>query len=143
VIVATLAVAAIAYRRASDAVARGASPWLRVPFSLLLAWLSVATIANVAAALTASGFDGGALGPAPWAIAMIAAAAVLAIALALGFRDPVVPAVVAWAAFAIRAADGQDHAVAAAALAAAIACAAAVVATAVRGAGRSVAHHCA
>lgn len=132
VIGAILAAAIVAYRRTDPA-----RPWLRAPFSLLLGWISVATIANVAAALTASGVTGGALGPAPWAIAMIAVAALLAIAIALRYRDPIVPAVVAWAAYAICVADTQATAVATAAVIAAIACLAAAVTSLRPGSPRS------
>lgn len=79
----------------------GLSTWITAPFSLYLGWISVATLANVSSLLVSMGFYGGEYGPTPFAVALIAGAVVLSITLAVGFRDYLVPAVVAWASFAI------------------------------------------
>lgn len=79
----------------------GLSTWITVPFSLYLGWISVATLANVASLLVSLGFQGGAYGPAPFAVGVIVGAVLLSALLALTFRDYLVPAVVAWATFAI------------------------------------------
>lgn len=79
----------------------GLSTWITVPFSLYLGWISVATLANVSTFFVSAGFRGGMYGPAPFAVGMIVGAALLATILAVGFRDYLVPAVVAWASFAI------------------------------------------
>ena len=49
-----------------------------IPFSLYLAWISVATIVNVASALYASGWGGWGLSPVTWTVIMIVVAALLA-----------------------------------------------------------------
>ncbi len=79
----------------------GLSTWITVPFSLYLGWISVATIANVSTFFVSAGFQGGMYGTAPFAVGMIAGAALLATVLAVGFRDYLVPAVVAWTSFAL------------------------------------------
>lgn len=107
--VAILAVAITMFVRASHAVAGGRSMWLRVPFSLFLGWISVAVIANVAAALTASDFGGGPINAPGWAIIMIIVAAALGAGITLRYRAPTVAAVVAWAAFALHVAAGDSH----------------------------------
>nr|BFF20349.1 hypothetical protein GCM10025730_38700 [Promicromonospora thailandica] len=48
-----------------------------------LGWVCVATVANVAAALAASGFDGAGLGPDGWAVAVLVVVAGLGVALAV------------------------------------------------------------
>ncbi|MCE9580302.1 MAG: tryptophan-rich sensory protein [Deltaproteobacteria bacterium] len=122
VIAATLVTAIAMYTRADGAVIRGGSAWLRVPFALFLGWVSVATIANLAAAFTSTGFQGGGAGPVPWAVGMLAIAAALGAWIGVRYRDPVVPAVVAWAAFAIHISDlDANRSAAVAALIAAIA----------------------
>lgn len=60
-------------------------------FGLYLGWVSVATCANVAAALAASGVDGGGA-PEVWAVAVLAAVAVVGVALAWYGRGRVAPA---------------------------------------------------
>lgn len=50
---------------------------------LYLGWVCVATCANVAAALAAAGFDGGALAPEVWAAGVLAAVAGIGVALAV------------------------------------------------------------
>lgn len=116
VIVATLIVAIAMFLIAGDEVARGRSPWLRAPFSLFLGWLSVATIADVAAALTSSGWDGGVQSPSAWAVTMLVVAAALGASIALRYRAPVVALVLAWATYAIhvkvRAIDADVSAIA-------------------------------
>jgi len=79
----------------------GLSTWITVPFSLYLGWISVATIANVASLFVSAGFYGGPYGPAPFAVAMLVGASILATILAVAFRDYLVPAVMAWASYAI------------------------------------------
>ena len=79
----------------------GLSTWITAPFPLYLGWISVATLANVSTLLASRGVNGGAYGPTPFAVALLAGAVILAVALAVGFRDYLVPAVVSWASFAI------------------------------------------
>lgn len=86
--------------------ARGAAPasvrlLVLAPFSLYAAWVTVATIVNVAVALTAYGWEGGPLAPATWSVVMTLVAFVLALVVAWPRRDWVFLAVVAWATTAI------------------------------------------
>ncbi|WP_369371838.1 tryptophan-rich sensory protein [Promicromonospora sp. Populi] len=64
---------------------------------LYLGWVCVATVANVAAALTASGFDGGSIDPAWWAVATLVMVGVVGVALAVrGSGRIAVAAAIAW-----------------------------------------------
>ena len=86
------------------------------PFRVYLAWISIATLANLAV-LVAHG--GTAAGPrAPIAVSLIMLAAALAIATAAyrGLRDPVFLAVIAWAAAGIALRHGQPMVVSAPAM---------------------------
>ena len=76
--------------------------WLvRVPFSIYLGWISVATVANVSVALVASGFDGylpgNILGPQYWFVLMVTIATVLGLLGAIWRRDPAFGLVFVWA----------------------------------------------
>ncbi|HWB78718.1 MAG TPA: hypothetical protein VG755_27320 [Nannocystaceae bacterium] len=121
IIVATSATALAAFLVASAAVQRGGHRFvLTVPFAALLGWLCVATIADVALVLSSYGWQGGRLGPQGWTVTMLATAVAIGCAVGIGFRQFVVPAVVAWAACAIWVADRSTYPTAAtAALAAA------------------------
>lgn len=64
---------------------------------LYLGWVMVATVANIAAALTAAGFDGFGWSPHAWGLAVVAAVAVLGCALAVWDRGRFAPAIAtAW-----------------------------------------------
>jgi hypothetical protein len=91
--------------RASDGELSGRDRALvQFPVTVFFAWLNVAAIANTAAALAASGFEGGDSGPL-WAAAMLAVAAVLASAMILYSRPGpgtlTYSAVIVWAAVGI------------------------------------------
>ncbi len=73
----------------------------RVPFSLYLGWMCVAAIANVAIYLTSIGVDHIVLGETTWAALMLLTAGALGLVIAFRFADGIVPAVIAWASFAI------------------------------------------
>lgn len=135
-IVATLACGAVMYVRAQDAVARGEfGRAAAAPFSLFFGWISVATIANVTIALVASGWRGGPLAPATWAVLLLAVATALGATSALRDRDPVFSLVVAWAAVAIAVQQaGASRLVAGAAIAAAAVSAVFAALAAVKGA---------
>ena len=66
------------------------------PFSLYLGWISVATIANVAAALYVMDWNGFGISPELWSAIMIAIATVLALLMILRRRDMVFAGVVVW-----------------------------------------------
>jgi hypothetical protein len=62
-----------------------------------LGWVCVATAANIAAALTSSGFDGAGLDPAWWAVAVLVAVGGIGVTLAIRSRGRVaVAAAIAW-----------------------------------------------
>ncbi len=105
IMVATLLLAIAMYRRATfadDGPRHGA--WL-VPFSVFLAWISVATISNVTIALVAHGVEPKSVA---WATTMIGAVVALGLFMAVRFGDGVFPAVVAWAALALAVRAGSS-----------------------------------
>ncbi|WP_172196724.1 tryptophan-rich sensory protein [Saccharibacillus qingshengii] len=75
--------------------------FVKLPFSMYLGWISVATIVNISALFTKHGFDGVGLGLTSWAIVMVIVAAALAFTIGFRFRDGVYPLVFAWALYAI------------------------------------------
>jgi hypothetical protein len=77
------------------------SPFLFIPFSLFLGWITVANLANLSAWLSLRGWRGGALGEGPWTILLIAFAAVCGLVVGYRYREAVYPLVIAWAALAI------------------------------------------
>ncbi|REK74481.1 tryptophan-rich sensory protein [Paenibacillus paeoniae] len=82
--------------------ARHAERWtVRLPFSIYLGWICVATIVNVAVALSARGWDGFGLPDTVWAIIMLGVATVVALALGLNYKDVAYMLVFVWAFIAI------------------------------------------
>ena len=76
--------------------------WLvQVPFSVYIAWISVATIVNVACALYAAGWSGWGLRDVGWTVIMLVIGGVLAGAVALTRRDLAFVLVYVWAYGAI------------------------------------------
>jgi hypothetical protein len=76
----------------------GSARWtVRLPFSVYLGWITVATIANIAQTLSASGFD--AFGIEPWLVASGVLLLGLAIALRFvwSFADAAYGLVITWA----------------------------------------------
>lgn len=71
------------------------------PISLYLGWISVATILNVAIALTSAGWRGWGVPPVVWTILMIGVAAALGALVLWQQGDWVYPGVVVWALVAI------------------------------------------
>jgi translocator protein len=74
---------------------------LRVPVSIYLGWITVATIANATALLVSLGWKGGFLSEPAWAIIMMTVAVVLSSVIRFRYRDPYYQAVVIWAIFGI------------------------------------------
>jgi benzodiazapine receptor len=91
--------------------AGSAQRWFfRVPFSVYLGWITVATIANVTAFLVKAGWNGFGLRPEVWAAAVVAAAALITLAVLATRRDAGYGLVVLWALSGIaikRAADAS------------------------------------
>lgn len=78
-------------------VARGEQWAVRVPFSIYLGWITVATVANASHVLVGLGWKGGILGPLPWLILMFLVALALAAAMGVQRRDLAYQLVLLWA----------------------------------------------
>lgn len=74
---------------------------LRIPFSVYLGWISVATVVNVALALYDAGWNGWGLAPEVWTVVMSVVSSALAIALLIQRRDVAFSLVIIWALVAI------------------------------------------
>ena len=75
-----------------------AETWMvRVPFSVYLGWITVATVANATQLLYFLGWNGGAIGPEVWTVIMLAVAVVLAWLMAITRRDVAYLLVLVWA----------------------------------------------
>ncbi len=70
---------------------------VRVPFSIYLGWITVATIANASQLLFVSGWNGWGIAPITWTVIMLAAAVVVAALMAVTRRDVAYLAVPVWA----------------------------------------------
>lgn len=75
--------------------------FVKLPFSLYLGWISVATIVNVGVALEKNDWDGFGLSAPTWAVIMLLVGAVLAILVSFPYRDSIYPLVFVWAYVAI------------------------------------------
>ena len=72
--------------------------WLvKVPFSIYLGWISVATIANFSQVLFFAGWNGFGLSPVIWTVIMLAVAALLGILMLLREKDYAYAVVLVWA----------------------------------------------
>ncbi len=82
--------------------------WLvRLPFSLYLAWITVATVANTSAALYNLNWSGWGLSDALWTAIAIGAATLITLLMILRRRDAVFGLVAIWAFFGIYVANAQ------------------------------------
>ncbi len=70
---------------------------VRLPFSVYLGWITIATIANVSAALVSVSWDGLGLSPQTWAILVLAVAAVIAVTVIVTRKDIAYSLVLIWA----------------------------------------------
>jgi len=120
----------------------GTERWFfRVPFSVYLGWITVATVANATAALVTAGWNGFGLAQEFWAVAMIVVASLVTLVMLLVRRDAAYALVVAWALIGIalkRSTDSSpaSRAVFTAAVAGTAIVAAGIVATGIRAALR-------
>jgi len=71
--------------------------FVQIPFSIYLGWITVATVANVTALLSALQWDGWGLDPRAWAVIMVIAAAAIAIAVSITRGDIGYVLVIVWA----------------------------------------------
>ena len=125
-VVMLLLLAALVLARRSMAAARAGSTvefWcVDVPFRLYVAWISIATLANLSVVMAYGGGAGGPRAPLAISLGMVAAALAIAAYAWRSLRDPVFLLVIAWAAQGIALKPGQTMAVSApAALVAALA----------------------
>lgn len=75
-----------------------AEKWaVRVPFSIYLGWITVATVANASQLLYWLGWNGGPIAPQAWAAIMLAVAVVLGLLMAITRRDAAYLLVLVWA----------------------------------------------
>lgn len=75
--------------------------FVHVPFIIYLAWICVATIANISAWLVAQQWNGGGLSPEVWTIVMMVVAAGLAFYIGMRYQAAVFELVVMWALLGI------------------------------------------
>jgi hypothetical protein len=79
-------------------VASQAERWcVRVPFSVYLGWITVATIANVTDVLSLTTWSGWGLAPEMWAVLLLAVAVLIALAMAVTRSDAAYILVLTWA----------------------------------------------
>ena len=79
-----------------------AERWLvHAPFSLYLGWISIATIANITAALVDAGWTGFGIEPTVWASIMIGVGTLLTLIVLQTRKDIIFAAVVIWAFYGI------------------------------------------
>jgi hypothetical protein len=104
IIIAMLVAAIIMFARAHFMERRRHfSLWITVPFSLYLAWLSVATVANVSLWLRYRDvwWNGAGMDAETWVVIMLAILLLITQSIISHFKDFVFPLVVAWAAVGI------------------------------------------
>ncbi len=75
--------------------------WVKFPFTIYFAWISVATIANISAYLASLGWDGSPLSEQTWAVIMMFVAAALAFSVTTKYEAYWYSAVVIWALIGI------------------------------------------
>jgi len=93
---------------------------VRLPFSIYLGWISVATIANAAGALNAVGWDAFGLGDVTWTMIMIGVATLLGLVMLARWRDVGYVLVLSWAFVGIAVAQRPERMLTAVALGAAL-----------------------
>ena len=75
--------------------------FVHLPFSVYLGWITVAPIANVAAALTAMNWDGWGISQSMWTVSVIIIASIITIAVIATRKDVAYSLVIVWALMGI------------------------------------------
>ncbi|MCL4265781.1 MAG: tryptophan-rich sensory protein [Anaerolineae bacterium] len=114
------------------AVSRAEQWAVRIPFSIYLGWITVATIANITVLLDYVNWNGWSIAPEVWTVIMLVVAVVVAGLMALRHRDVAYLLVLVWAFAGIGVKQAETPLVANAAWAAAVVVAFMVVVTAVQ-----------
>ena len=70
---------------------------VHVPFSVYLGWITIATIANVSAALVSVNWDGFGINPQTWALIVLGVALIIVLAVIITRRDIAYSLVIVWA----------------------------------------------
>ena len=70
---------------------------VHVPFSVYLGWITIATIANVAAALVSVNWDGLGINPQTWTLIVLGGALIIALAVIVTRKDIAYSLVIVWA----------------------------------------------
>lgn len=76
---------------------RGEKWAVRIPFSVYLGWITVATVANFSAVLYASGWNGWGIGPVVWAVVILVVAGAIAAGVSITRGDIAYVLVIVWA----------------------------------------------
>ncbi|WP_151735723.1 tryptophan-rich sensory protein ['Paenibacillus yunnanensis' Narsing Rao et al. 2020] len=87
--------------RAITAPSTGENWLLRLPFSIYLGWISVATIVNVSIVLVKNDWGGFGLSGITWAVIMLIVGTLLAVLVSFPHRDSIYPLIFVWAFIAI------------------------------------------
>jgi hypothetical protein len=74
---------------------------IRIPFSVYLGWICVATVANITAFLVHIGWEGFGIGAPAWSAAMIAVAALLGVVFLYKWKEIAYALVITWAIYGI------------------------------------------
>jgi benzodiazapine receptor len=74
---------------------------VHLPFSVYLGWITVASIANVAATLVSIGWDGFGISPETWTILVVAVALIITILMLIARKDVAYSLVIIWALIGI------------------------------------------
>ncbi len=85
---------------------------VHLPFSVYLGWITIATIANIAATLVSLKWDGFGIGPETWAVLIILIAVIIAIMVAVIRRDVAYELVIIWAFLGIYVSQSSNQTVA-------------------------------
>ena len=109
VLLASLIAIYLVLRGGNKKVSRSESLFIRLPFSIYLGWVSVATIANASTVLYNLGWNGGGINPVIWTVSLMIIGGILAGTALLTRRDVAYSLVFVWAftGIAVKHADVQ------------------------------------